>query len=321
MKNTQGSIMSSECEYTLIAEKGREQQIAEGIIRSIAENYPSVPDERNSLGVFISNGCNFYSDSGLSVEAAICENISPWELVLYEKACEKILEETLQCSEAKLYKSNISYQGQISKGYHENYMLIKPRRFDYIGDHLIPFLVSRIIFCGAGKISTDPRSFGFELSQRASFILHESSEATQRERGIICTKQEDLSGGTYQRLHLICGDSLMSETGIYLKIGTMALLTRMLDCDIDLTDGLQLENPVEALYEISFDPTCTKRVPLKDGRYLTAIEMQRLYLRKAEIFLKYNDAPVWAKDVVYRWGRVLDVVADDRMKLCNSAES
>jgi proteasome accessory factor A len=141
------------------------------------------------------------------------------------------------------------------------------------------------------------------------------SDETTWNRAIINSKMEDLSEHRYLRLHLILGDSLMSQLGTFLKVGTMALLLRLLESGESLGDDLELLHPVKSLTDISRDPGSRRRIPMADGRLLTAVEIQRDYLSRAEAFLKFNDAPPWAKDVVEKWSYVLDHIENDPMSL------
>ncbi len=146
------------------------------------------------------------------------------------------------------------------------------------------------------------------------------SEETTWNRALINTKFEDLSENRYQRLHLILGDSLMSQLGTFLKVGTTAVLLKLLERGEPIGDGLKLANPLRALRKISQDPACRDSVELADGRAMTAIEIQRSYLKNAQKYVR-NDSPRWAKDVLSRWTHVLNLLEEDPRNLGTMLDS
>ena len=192
-----------------------------------------------------------------------CDDIR--ELVVHDKAGERILEGLLVDAERRLreegiagdvylFKNNTDSAGN-SYGCHENYLVGRHGEFTRLADVLIPFLVSRQIICGAGKVLQTPRGAVYCVSQRAEHIWEGVSSATTRSRPIINTRDEPHADAErYRRLHVIVGDSNMSETTTLLKLGATDLVLRMIEANVVMRD-LTLENPIRAIREISHDMT------------------------------------------------------------------
>src|SRR6266498_4293473 len=197
--------------------------------------------------------------------------------------------------------------------------------FASIVRHLTPFFVSRQVVTGAGRvgIGQDGTAHGFQISQRADYFEVEVGLETTLKRPIINTRDEPHANpDRYRRLHVIIGDANLSEVSTYLKVGTTSLVLAMIE-DGWLTDDLSVDRPVTALHEVSHDPTCTHLMTLKDGRKLTAIQLQTEYLEQARKYVedKYgDDADRQTKDVLHRWEQVLDQLATDPMKLADQLD-
>ena len=173
---------------------------------------------------------------------------------------------------------------------------------------LIPFLVTRQIVCGAGKVLQTPRGAVFCLSQRAEHIWEGVSSATTRSRPIINTRDEPHADAErFRRLHVIVGDSNMSETTTLLKVGATDIVLQMIESGVVLRD-LTLENPIRAIREVSHDITCQRRIKLVNGREATALEIQREYHGKAVDFVARRGPNPIAERVVDLWGRALDAI-------------
>ena len=234
------------------------------------------------------NGARFYQDTGCHPEYSTpeCDNIL--DLVVHDKAGERLLEACLPAAEERLREEGLSGEIYIFKnntdslgntyGCHENYLMRRDVDFWKVTEQLIPFFVTRQIFSGAGKVlkvSGKPQYF---ISQRAQHIHEKTSSSTTSSRSIINTRDEPHADAEkYRRLHIIVGDSNMSEYATYLKVGTAALVLSMVEAGFSVT-GMELEDPVKAIREISRDPTLNKKVKLDDGRQMTAIEIQRVYV-------------------------------------------
>ena len=269
-----------------------------------------------SSNVFLRNGARLYLDVGSHPEYATPECDDVRQLVVHDKAGERILEglvadaqrrlaeEGIQ-GEVYLFKNNTDSAGN-SYGCHENYLVSRHGEFHRLSDVLIPFLVTRQIICGAGKVLQTSRGAVFCVSQRADHIWEGVSSATTRSRPIINTRDEPHADAEhYRRLHVIVGDSNMSETTTMLKVGTTDLVLRMVESGQVLRD-LTLENPIRAIREISHDITGRRTVKLANGRELSALEIQTEYYERARDFADRNDlaTPVH-KAVLDLWQRTL----------------
>ena len=173
---------------------------------------------------------------------------------------------------------------------------------------LIPFLVTRQLICGAGKVLQTPRGAVFCLSQRAEHIWEGVSSATTRSRPIINTRDEPHADAErYRRLHVIVGDSNMNEVTTLLKVGSADLVLRMIEAGVVMRD-LSLENPIRAIREVSHDVTGRRKIRLANNKEVSALEIQQEYLAKATEFVERRGGDPTAKRVVELWGRVLNAI-------------
>ena len=284
-------------------------------------------------GQFIENGSRVYLDVE-HLEWANPETLSPLSALLYEKAAERNLIEAVQevqnqqrakypDSWIMLVKNNIDYTETTSYGCHENYSL---RRFDQQGrdvfdrliDDLIPFLVTRQIICGAGRIGTrttlpdDP--YAFQLSPRADFIEQTMSRNPREERGILNLRDEPLADEhQWRRLHLIAGDSNMSDMANYLKIGVTAIVLSLLENN-QIIGRWALKEPVSALRQVSRDWRHA-RLALRGGEYTDALTIQRSYWQMAARMV--DDFPLnhFSHQIIALWRETLDDLENDSPQL------
>jgi proteasome accessory factor A len=279
-----------------------------------------------SSNVFLENGARLYLDVGSHPEYATPECDSPRQVIVHDKAGERIVEDLVLSAEQRLreegiagtislFKNNTDSAGN-SYGCHENYLVARVGEFQRLAEALIPFLVTRQVFAGAGKVLQTPRGAIFSLAQRAEHIWEGVSSATTRSRPIINTRDEPHADAErYRRLHVIVGDSNMSEYTSWLKVATCDLVLRMLEEQSVMRD-LSLDNPIRAIREISHDPTGTRRIRLANGREMGALEIQEAYLERVERFVEAShDADDEAKHVVAEWRFVLERLASDPMSL------
>ncbi len=245
-----------------------------------------------SSNVFLENGARLYLDVGSHPEYATpeCDDIA--QLVVHDKAGEWILSSLVDGAEARLreegirgdiylFKNNTDSAGN-SYGCHENYLTSRRDDFAHYTEVLIPFLVTRQIYAGAGKVLQTARGAVFCLSQRAEHIWEGVSSATTRSRPIINTRDEPHADAEkYRRLHVIVGDSNMSEYATFLKVGATSIVLRMLEDPQTVLRDLTLENPIRAIREISHDLTCRRPVRLANGREMSALDIQSEYLQRA----------------------------------------
>ncbi|WP_154605398.1 Pup--protein ligase [Arthrobacter sp. AQ5-05] len=272
-----------------------------------------------SSNVFLPNGSRLYLDVGSHPEYATAECDSIEQLIAHDKAGELILNELVSEAQSRLalegytgkiflFKNNVDSAGN-SYGSHENYLITRRGEFSRLADILIPFLVTRQLLAGAGKVMGAQQGGRFAFSQRADHIWEGVSSATTRSRPIINTRDEPHADAElYRRLHVIVGDSNMSETTTMLKVGTVDLLLRMIEAGTIMSD-MRMENPIRSIREISHDLTGKHAVKMADGRTLNALEIQRHYLEKVSAFVRSHGAH---NELVPRildlWERTLDAV-------------
>ncbi|MFJ6631536.1 Pup--protein ligase [Streptomyces sp. NPDC091376] len=275
-----------------------------------------------SSNVFLRNGARLYLDVGSHPEYATpeCDNVT--ELVTHDKAGERILEGLLVDAERRLHEEGIAGDVYLFKnntdsagnsyGCHENYLVARHGEFSRLADILIPFLVTRQLLCGAGKVLQTPRGAVYCVSQRAEHIWEGVSSATTRSRPIINTRDEPHADAErYRRLHVIVGDSNMSETTMLLKVGATDLVLRMIEAGTVMRD-LTLENPIRAIREVSHDITGQRKVRLASGREASALEVQREYYEKAVDFVDRRGIRTGTvAQVLELWGRTLEAIEEE----------
>ncbi|HWC36643.1 MAG TPA: Pup--protein ligase [Mycobacteriales bacterium] len=278
-----------------------------------------------SSNVFLKNGARLYLDVGSHPEYATPECDSVVELVTHDKAGERTLEGLLMDAERRLreegiagdiylFKNNTDSAGN-SYGCHENYLVGRHGEFSRLADVLIPFLVTRQIICGAGKVLLTPRGAVYCVSQRAEHIWEGVSSATTRSRPIINTRDEPHADAErFRRLHVIVGDSNMSETTTLLKIGTTDLVLRMIEAGVVMRD-LTLENAIRAIREISHDMTGRRTVKLANGREASALDIQQEYFVKARDFVERRGGDETSRRVLELWERTLKAVETQDLSL------
>src|SRR6201996_387707 len=278
-----------------------------------------------SSNVFLRNGSRLYLDVGSHPEYATAECDDLAQLVTHDKAGERILEDLLVDAERRLadegiggdiflFKNNTDSAGN-SYGCHENYLVARAGEFSRIADILLPFLVTRQLICGAGKVLQTPRGAVYCLSQRAEHIWEGVSSATTRSRPIINTRDEPHADAErYRRLHVIVGDSNMSEVTTLLKVGSANLVLEMIEQGVQFRD-FGLDNPIRAIREISHDLTGKRPVRLAGGREASALEIQREYHSKAAEHVARRGSDPVADRVIELWGRTLDAVEGQELSL------
>ncbi|MEU2505668.1 Pup--protein ligase [Streptomyces sp. NPDC007863] len=277
-----------------------------------------------SSNVFLRNGARLYLDVGSHPEYATPECDDVTELVTHDKAGERILEGLLVDAERRLHEEGIAGDVYLFKnntdsagnsyGCHENYLVARHGEFSRLADILIPFLVTRQLICGAGKVLQTPRGAVYCVSQRAEHIWEGVSSATTRSRPIINTRDEPHADAErYRRLHVIVGDSNMSETTMLLKVGATDLVLRMIEAGTVMRD-LTLENPIRAIREVSHDITGQRKVRLASGREASALEVQREYYEKASDFVdRRGIRSGTVAQVLELWGRTLDAIEQEEL--------
>jgi proteasome accessory factor A len=279
-----------------------------------------------SSNVFLANGARLYLDVGSHPEYATPECDSIYDLVAHDKAGERILENLLASAEQRLhdegirgdiylFKNNTDSAGN-SYGCHENYLTSRRDDLSSYAEVLIPFLVSRQIYAGAGKVLQTARGAMYCVSQRAEHIWEGVSSATTRSRPIINTRDEPHADAErYRRLHVIVGDSNMSEYATFLKVGAAGILLRMLEDPKVVLRDMTLENPIRAIREISHDLTCKRRVRLANGREASALEIQGEYLTRALRYAEHHELSPIEKQALQMWEHCLTQLEIDPFTL------
>ncbi len=237
-----------------------------------------------SSNVFLPNGGRLYLDVGSHPEYATaeCDNLS--DLIKQDQAGDRIVEELAVSAEIRLnaegikgqihlFKNNMDAAGN-SYGCHENFSVSRKMNFEEVTESIIPFLITRQIFCGAGKWISSSKGANFQISQRAEHMWESVSSATTRSRPIINTRDEPHADPEeYRRLHIIVGDSNMSETTTVLKVAITELVLRAAELGL-LKDRFTVENPIKTIREISSDLKFKNTFRLATGREITALQMQ-----------------------------------------------
>jgi len=280
-----------------------------------------------SSNVFLVNGARLYLDVGSHPEYATPECDSVADVITHDKAGERILEQLAVSAEDRLreegidgdvflFKNNTDSANN-SYGCHENYLTTRNDDLSSYDEVLIPFLVSRQIWAGAGKIFENPRGgAGFCISQRAAHIWEGVSSATTRSRPIINSRDEPHADAErYRRLHVIVGDSNMSEYAGFLKVGACGFILRMLEEPGVVFRDMTLENPTRAIREISNDLTCRRTVRLASGREMSALDIQREFLDRALRFAARRDTSPEEDRILAMWEHCLDGIERDPLSL------
>ena len=310
-------LMGLESEYALAGygparRYGGEEGLVGLLLETARSHLLHLPGAHDT-GMFLANGSRFYIDAGGHPEMCTPECTNPWDLVRYCFANERtlaVLLETMRSSlppgsDLALFKCNVDYADTMATwGCHESYL----HRMDppSLHEQLIPHLVSRVIYTGAGGFDSTSSGLTFLLSPRVAHITQVSSEQSTGDRGIIHTKDESLSGHRYHRLHLICGESLCSETALWLKFGVTALIVAMIEGGVAPAMKVVLADPLAAFRDFAADPTCSATALTQDGRRLRALDIQRIYLSHAERSRGAAFLPDWAGPVCDAWGEMLD---------------
>src|SRR4051812_7011508 len=287
-----------------------------------ALDHNDLDEDAGMANVILTNGARLYVDHA-HPEYSTPEVTNPRDVVRWDKAGERIMAEAARraaripgTQPIQLYKNNTDGKGA-SYGAHENYLMDRRTPFIDIIRGLIPFFVTRQVFAGAGRVGIGPegRRQGVQLSQRADFFEVEVGLETTLKRPIINTRDEPhADADKYRRLHVIIGDANLAEVSTYLKVGTTALVLDMIEARA-LTRDLSIEEPVDALQAISHDPSLTHQVRLRDGRRMTALEVQQVYLEMAQRHVeRRGEDDGQAADVLRRWAQVLEDLAVDPMR-------
>lgn len=265
------------------------------------------------------NGARFYNDhTHPEYSTPECRTLK--DLVAHDRAGERLVQraadrrnKALGGQHVRLYKNNTDFHGH-SYGCHDNYLVPRSIPFARLVAGLLPFLISRQIIAGSGKVGIEAQESGFvpgtfQLSQRADFIETELSVDTMHNRPLLNTRDEPHADRhKYRRLHLIIGDANMCEYATALKIGTTNLVLDLIERGA--APVLALEQPVAAVKQISRDPDLKATVRRTNGRTISGLEIQEAYYLVAQRLLAGHDAESdW---VLREWGNTLRLLIQER---------
>ncbi len=316
-------IYGLENEYGLIFSSKEKNSIP--LERILGYLFEGIISNSWSSNAFLANGARFYQDTGCHPEYATPECDNVFDLVVYDKAGERILEGSLNLAERRMledgivgeifiYKNNTDSAGN-TYGCHENYLVARHIDFWRFSERLIPFFVTRQIYSGAGKVQRESGKTFYSISQRSQHINQKISCSTTSSRSIINTRDEPHSDAEkYRRLHIIVGDANMSEYSTYLKVGTTALILQMIEDGYPVR-GLDLDDPVRAIKDIAKDLTMKKTVKLENGKSYTAVEIQRVYLDLVKNYFANREKSKVVEDILEKWEFVLTKLEENPVEL------
>jgi proteasome accessory factor A len=292
---------------------GDRNRLAEQLIRKVGRRFAYLPD--GSSGIFLSSGARLYVDAGSHPEWSTPECPSPRELVRHIVAGERVLTDALAelrdetpSADVQIFRCNVHYGGSPRTwGCHESYLCRRPAT--EMATALIPHLVSRIVFSGAGGFDNIGLAHRFLLSPRVPHLVHAVSHSSTEDRGIVHTKDEPLVAGEWRRLHLICGESLCSQRANFLKVGTTALVARLIDLGQAPRIELAGKAACGAMCAFARDPEMKATVALSGRGRASALEIQQRFLEACEQRLGRDEMPSWADEVCRSWRRMLDRLA------------
>jgi hypothetical protein len=267
--------------------------------------------------LFLENGAKLYQDGGQHPEWCTPEVDHPDDLVRYVRAGDRLLHDLLSelrgepgRSDAALFRCNVDYlRPPTSWGLHESiaHQASPPR----LHEDLLPFIASRVVYCGAGGL--DPREAGivFTLSPRSMVLCMDVSADSMYQRGLVHLRNEALAGAGFHRLHLICGEALCSDIATWLRSAATSLVVAMAEAGLLPGRDVRLADPLRALKMFATDPDLRCAAPLADGqRYLRALDIQWHYLGCAESYVDHDVMPPWAAQACRRWRHVLERLED-----------
>ncbi len=327
-------LMGSETEYAVSGRVGGKimppEVLADWLAGAVRHECRWLQDIESHSGVFLENGGRLYTDINGHPEYATPECSTPREIAAYDKAGERLLLRVAQRMAAGRHaqlavtKNNIAALApdSVTWGNHESYLAWIP--LTQAAEYLVPHLVTRLPYAGAGRLSTHAEGAGFELSQRARHLVRVVGAETTHDRAIFCTrvrKNSDRSGEGWTRAHLISKDSQRAPLGVYLTFGVTGLLFWMLNQGFVPREPVKLANPVAALHAVSLDPHLRRPLTLADGRQLTPIEIQRRYLADCEAFATSHELPPWGLEVLMHWRAVLSVLSEDPLRLAGKLDA
>lgn len=294
--------MGSECEVGLVADGEGAWTLAKALsIQAVLERMPHLPSVRE--GVFLANGSRVYVDQGLHNEYATPEVDSPEALVVHEIAGRRILQAAAAEAGQTVLCANVSPANRTTAGTHENYEL----RVELGADaraRLFAHLATRVVFTGAGGLDPFASSPRPVLSPRACFIRADLCHQGTRRKSLVFVKPHHHGAG--HRLHVFCGETLMSPRASYLKYATTALVAYCLDTGARIGPGPLRAPAVRSLRLLNRDVDLCRPLELADGRRMTALEIQWSFFES--VMACRGRLPFWSSRALLRWEAVLNTL-------------
>lgn len=295
------------------------------------EYLPAPTEEETRLpspsAIVLPNGARFYVDHA-HPEYSSPETLDAMDATRWDRAGDEVARRVMALrgqsgsSPLVFVKNNVDGKGA-TYGSHENYLVERRADLDDLIRFSIPFLVTRVIFCGSGRVGLGQRSQhpGFQISQRADYIENDVGLETTFNRPIFNTRDEPHANHhRWRRVHVIGGDANLFDVSTFLRVGTTALVFRALEKGVDLAwEALDLDNPVEAAKEVSRDLTLHRPLTMRSGQTATALEIQKQYLYLVAAKLEGELSEV-DRQVVRRWQQVLNQLDTDPSSLADQVE-
>ncbi len=323
-------LMGAEVEYSMssrqVQTRSRRDELHERLLKAICRDHRWLKDYRSSTGIYIDNGSRYYLDAGHHNEFSSPELSTPRQVAVYDRANEQILlrakaavKEQSNGVDICITKNNLNFSQpnlSASWGQHEAYTCWIS--LEEAAPQLIPHLVSRLPYAGAGCLSAHPDGIGFELSQRARHMTRATGTETTRDRAIFCTRVRKSSDGSpagWTRTNLISKDSQRCSFSLYLCYGVTGLLFMIMNEGHRIGRNVQLKDPVSAMRAFSLDPWARTKVPLANGKLASAMDIQREYLREATPYVESGDFPEWTGELWNDWATTLDQIESNPHRL------
>ena len=290
--------------------------------------FQPVVSRSRSTNTYLTNGSRLYLDVGSHPEYATAEARRPMDALAQDLAGERIMRRLALEAQERLrallggsvavhvFKNNVDSAGH-AFGCHENYLVRRFVPLEQVEHELLPFLITRQLFTGAGRVTDE----GLQITQRADFLDEAVSSATTRARPMVNTRDEPHADpDSFRRLHVIIGDSNRSHWATWMKLAT----THLVLCVMEQAVRAGASSGFESMALV--DPAAANRAV---SRYLFAddivldtvsgpmspLAMQRRYLAIAESFANDHSAQVdgelgdgIAAQVLAQWHEALDLL-------------
>lgn len=302
------------------------------------EHLPRPSEEQLRLlkpsSIVLPNGGRFYVDHA-HPEYSSPEVADALQGVLWDLAGDEIARRVMNLRQEELpegapldlvlVKNNVDGKGA-TYGSHENYQVDRLTDLDELIRYMIPFLVTRQVICGAGRVGLGQASEepGFQISQRADYVENDVGLETTFNRPIFNTRDEPHADHhSWRRIHVIGGDANQFDVSLLLRLGTTALVLSAIESGTGLAwDSLDLANPVGAVQEVSRDLTCSRELAMASGEPSTALDIQERYLELVKAsFIERGEVPTPVEQLVLQiWESVITRMREDIFLVATEVE-